>query len=80
MQTFDGAGNVEAFEMLTAGGATVPSHLRGTYQLGSDCTGTMTTVFDNGMTGQLWFVVAGDQIYAIETDPGVLLTLVFNRM
>jgi|SRR5450759_1381555 len=81
LQTFDRDGGLDAVEMLSAGGVTVPSHLHGTYTVGEDCTGTMRTTFDNGMSGTMYFVVAagGDQIYALETDPGVMLTVTFTR-
>ena len=54
--------------------------MSGTYELSSDCTGSMTTVFANGMVGTLAFVVAGDRIYALETDPGVSLLIEFTRI
>jgi hypothetical protein len=80
LQTFDAFGHLEVREFVTIGGTTMESRMSGAYELSQDCTGVMTTVFENGMAGTLAFVVAGDRIYALETDPGVSLLTEFTRI
>ena len=80
VQTFDSFGHLEVREFVTVGGMTMESRMSGTYELSPDCTGTMTTVFENGMVGTLAFVVAGDRIYALETDPGVSVLIEFTKI
>src|SRR5262249_42930554 len=81
-QTFDGAGNTDATATLSANGNIVSGvtpvsgvTFQGTYQVGPDCTGSMTLFAASvGVTSHADFVIDDDgaELRAIITDGGVV--------
>ncbi len=78
--TFDGNGGVTTNATLSINGNIVPVTEKGTYKVNPDCTGTYTVASQGGTTNAS-FVIAdsGNEIQALCTDPGVVLTHTFRR-
>ena len=77
--TFDGNGGFAGTATLSLNGNIVPVTETGTYKVNPDCTGTYTVPGPGGTT--VFFVIAdsGNEIHAICTDPGLVLTHIFRR-
>lgn len=75
--TFDGRGNFTGTASLSLNGTIVSAPETGTYQVNPDCTGTYTVP---GVT-TAFFVIAdsGNELRAICTDPGTVITHIFRR-
>lgn len=73
---FDGAGNLTGNDVVSFGGSISPSTSTGTYTVNADCTGTMTTMFDNGfaLTSRIVIVDNGREILMVITTPGEVAT------
>lgn len=87
IQTFDGRGKWTGTESANFGAFVLRfAAFNGTYRLNPDCTGTITTIFPNGTSGQgADFVVAegGKKIHAIGVTvagPGNITTITFTKV
>jgi hypothetical protein len=84
VETWDGNGGITGTASLSANGniipATVTGTYKGTYNVNPDCTGTYTVTLLGGATSA-FFVISdsGNEIHAICTDPGTVLTHTFQR-
>jgi hypothetical protein len=82
-QTFDGRGNTDATATLSANGNIVSGvTLQGTYQVNSDCTGSMTLfVSPISITSHADFVIDddGEELRAIITDAGIVEGRVYKK-
>jgi|ERR1035437_790648 hypothetical protein len=78
--TFDGNGSITGSATLSINGNIVALTETGTYKVNPDCTGTYTVQSPGGTT-RAFFVItgSGDEVQAICTDPGVVLTHIFRR-
>jgi len=78
--TFDGKGGITGSATLSINGNIVPLTETGTYKVNPDCTGTYT-VSSPGGTTSAFFVISdsGNEIQAICTDPGIVLSHIFRR-
>lgn len=75
--TFDGQGNHIGFDTISLDGSIIPKlTFTGTYSVNSDCTGSDTENFQNGLTIHRNFVIvdAGGEIRFIVTNPGNAVT------
>jgi len=74
---FDGNGGITGTASLSVNGNIVPATAPGTYKVNPDCTGTYTIP---GVT-TLFFVIddGGNEVKAVCTDPGVVITHIFRR-
>lgn len=79
--TFDGKGNIKGTATLSINGNIVPVSETGTYKVNEDCTGTYTVQFSVGGSTSASFVITSswNEIQAICTDAGVVLTHIFRR-
>ena len=80
--TFDGNGNMTGTATVSINGNIVPLTETGTYKVNPDCTGTYTVALAGGGTTTTSFVItdSGNEIQAICTDPGTVLTHIFRRL
>jgi hypothetical protein len=78
--TFDGRGGIKGSATLSINGNIVSMTEAGTYKVNPDCTGTYT-VSSAGGTSSAFFVISdsGNEIRAICTDQGVVLSHIFRR-
>ncbi len=79
--TFDGNGKITGTATLSINGNTVSVSEIGTYKVNDDCTGTYTVQFSVGGGTSASFVITAswNEIQAICTDPGTVLTHIFKR-
>ena len=78
--TFDGTGGITGSATLSINGNIVPLTETGTYKVNPDCTGTYTVTSDGGSTTAFFVITdGGNEIQAICTDPGVVLTHIYRR-
>jgi hypothetical protein len=79
--TFDGAGAFTGRDVGSFGGMIGTSAISGTYTLGSDCTGTLNNVFENGFTipSRIVAVDGGKEIFMLITAPGQVVSGTFKR-
>ena len=75
--TFDGNGGITATASLSVNGKIGQVTATGTYKVNPDCTGTYT--IPGGTT--LFFVIddGGNEVKAVCTDPGTVITHIFRR-
>jgi hypothetical protein len=81
--TFDGQGNHVGFDTISLNGSIIPKlTFTGTYKVNSDCTGSDTENFQNGLTIQRNFVVVdgGREIRFIVTNSGNAVTAVAQKI
>ena len=81
-QTFDGRSNTDGTATLSANGNIVRVTFQGTYQVNSDCTGSMTLyVLPIGTTANFDFVIDDDgaELRVIVVEPGVVETRVYKK-
>ena len=81
-QTFDGNGTTTATATQSQNGNIRQVTITGTYTVNPDCTGTLTLLASpGGFTSHFYFVIddTGNELLAICTDPGVVLTRVERR-
>ena len=73
---FDGNGTVTGVFSYSDNSPILQQHISysGTYTVNPDCTGTYTTVDENGVSGNLdlFFGRDGEEVTFIFTDPGVV--------
>src|SRR5262249_62343286 len=73
---FDGNGTVTGVFSYSDNSPLLQQHISysGTYTVNPDCTGTYTTVDENGVSGNLdlFFGRDGEEVTFIFTDPGVV--------
>ena len=79
--TFDGNGKITGTATLNVNGNAVSVSETGTYKVNEDCTGTYTVQFSIGGSTSAFFVITSswNEIQAICTDPGSVLTHIFKR-
>jgi hypothetical protein len=78
--TFDGNGGITGAATLSINGNTVSFTETGTYKVNPDCTGTYTVKSPGGSTTASFVITdGGNEIQAICTDPGVVITHTFRR-
>jgi hypothetical protein len=79
--TFDGAGNFTGFDVGIFGGVVGGGPIRGTYTVDADCSGTLTTTFDNGFTVPSRIIISGNgtEISMIVTLPGEAVSATFKK-
>jgi hypothetical protein len=78
--TFDGNGHIMGTATLSINGNTVPLTETGTYKVNPDCTGTYTVSSAGGSTSAFFVITdSGDEIQAICTDTGIVLTHIFRK-
>jgi hypothetical protein len=78
--TFDGTGGITGSATLSINGNIVPLTETGTYKVNSDCTGTYTVKSAGGTTIASFVITdGGNEIQAICTDPGIVLTHIYRR-
>ena len=80
--TFDGAGNFTGKDAGLFGGFPNNSTMTGSYTVEADCSGTLTTVFDNGFTVPSRITISdnGTEISMLITFPGEAGTGTFKRV
>ena len=81
-QTFDGNGAFTAAATESQNGNVGPVSIVGTYDVKSDCTGTLTAnISPVGITTHLFFVIDdnGKEFQTIQTDPGVVVSGIARR-
>ncbi len=81
-QAFDGNGTTTALASQSQNGNIRQVTITGTYTVNPDCTGTFTLLASpGGFTSHFYFVIddTGNELLAICTDPGVVLTRVERR-
>jgi hypothetical protein len=81
-QAFDGNGTTTATATQSQNGNIRQVTITGTYTVNPDCTGTLTLLASpGGFTSHFYFVIddTGNELLAICTDPGVVLTRVERR-
>jgi hypothetical protein len=81
--TFDGQGNHVGFDTISLNGSIIPRlTFTGTYNVNSDCTGSDTENFQNGLTIQRNFVIVdgGQEIRFIVTNAGNAVTAVAGKI
>ena len=78
--TFDGNGGITGTASLSINGTIVSLTETGTYKVNPDCTGTYTVSSAGGST-TAFFVIddGGNEVKAVCTDPGVVITHIFRR-
>ncbi len=80
-QTFDGEGNTAGTGTISANGNIFRGTFTGTYTVNPDCTGSLT--FEESVLGvvhaDVVIVDDGREFRAIQTDPGVVLTVVEKK-
>jgi len=78
--TFDGNGDATETATLSINGKIVSLTATGTYNVNPDCTGTYIIQGPGGTT-TLFFVIddGGNEVKAVCTDPGVVITHIFRR-
>lgn len=88
-QTFDGNGNTIGTATLSGNGTLFQLSITGTYQVNSDCTGTFTLMVTFPASSGIGtipvhvsFVIdgIGTELRAIETDPGDVITRIYERI
>jgi hypothetical protein len=78
--TFDGHGGITGAATLSINGNIVPLTETGTYKVNNDCTGTYTVTSQGGTTIASFVITdGGNEIQAICTDPGIVLTHIYRR-
>ena len=78
--TFDGNGGITGAATLSINGNIVPLTETGTYKVNPDCTGTYTVTSQGGTTIASFVITdGGNEIQAICTDPGIVLTHIYRR-
>jgi hypothetical protein len=78
--TFDGHGGITGAATLSINGNIVPLTETGTYKVNPDCTGTYTVTSEGGTTIASFVITdGGNEIQAICTDPGIVLTHIYRR-
>jgi hypothetical protein len=73
--TFDGNGGVTSTATVSINGNIVPLSATGTYKVNPDCTGT----YSAGTNLAIVISNSGDEIQAICTEAGIVLTHTFRR-
>lgn len=77
VNTYDGAGNYTGTQNVNINGFPVVNQpISGTYSVNADCTGTQSVNMPNGQVVHLTFVIVGKQAFALQTDPGAVVTSV----
>ena len=78
--TFDGNGHFAGAATVSINGNPIPLTETGTYKVNPDCTGTYTA-FSGAASTTAFFVItdSGNEIQAICTDAGVVISHVFRR-
>lgn len=77
VSTYDGAGNYVGKQNVSINGFPVLNQpISGTYSVNADCTGTQTVNMPDGQVVHLTFVIVGKQTFALQTDPGAVVTSV----
>jgi len=71
----DGAGNLSGNETSSGGGTIFSGAVSGTYTINSDCTGTVSVLF-NGQQDHSTFVLvnSGQSALQMQTDPETIIT------
>jgi hypothetical protein len=82
--TVDGAGNFSRVGVTNVGGTVnLNNAAAGTYTVNPDCTFTYSPDRNAGLAGTFHFfgvlVDGGKRAFAIETDPGVVLSVIWER-
>jgi len=81
--TWDGIGNAVGSATENIGGAVTHATFVGTYKVNSDCTGSKTFTFADGLVPIVHFdfviTDGGNEIQVISTDPGLTLTASQHR-
>ncbi len=80
-QTFDGEGNTAGTGTISANGNILRGTFTGTYTVDPDCTGSLTLDFSvlGVVHSDLVIVADGREFRAIQTDPGVVVTVVGKK-
>jgi hypothetical protein len=81
-QIFDGKGGTTATAWISQNGNIVPVTIKGTYMVNPDCTGSITLqISPVGLTTHSFFVIddSGAEFQAMQTDPGVVVTIIARR-
>jgi hypothetical protein len=77
VNNYDGAGNYTGTQNVNLNGFPVLNQpISGTYSVNADCTGTQAINMPDGRVVHLSFVLVGKQSFALQIDPGVVLTSV----
>jgi hypothetical protein len=78
-QTFDGRGNTDATDTISANGNIIKVTIQGTYTANPDCTGSLTLTSSLG-TSHYDLVIDnnGAELRAICTDPGAVISRVYK--
>ena len=80
-ETYDGAGNHAGTQNVNINGFPIVNQpVSGTYSVNADCTGTQTVNQPDGQVVHLTFVIVGNQVFALQTDPGAVVTSVSKRV
>jgi hypothetical protein len=88
-QTFHGNGNTTGAATLSGNGTLYQLSIAGTYQVNSNCTGTFTLMVTFPASSgvgtipvHVSFVIdsIGTELRAIETDPGDVITRIYQRI
>jgi len=79
--TFDGNGGITGAATLSVNGHAAAVSETGTYQVNPDCTGTYTVKSSTGGSTTAFFAIddGGNEVKAVCTDPGVVITHIFRR-
>lgn len=74
--TSDGAGHLSGADTASAGGTIIGRTLSGSYQMNSNCTGSVVLHDNLGDTSNLSFTASSDgrQVSFIETDAGTIIS------
>jgi hypothetical protein len=83
-QTFDGKGNTQATATVSVNGNIFHVTIKGTYVVNSDCTGSMVLTVTAGpetFTNHVDLVLVqdGNELHAINTDPGSVITTIAKK-
>lgn len=83
-QTFDGKGNTLATATVSVNGNIFHVTIKGTYFVNSDCTGSMVLTVTAGPETftnhvDLVLVQGGNELHAINTDPGSVITTIAKK-
>ncbi len=85
-QTFDGKGGTTGTATVSQNGNILKVTITGTYTVNPDCTGSITLNLSSqnpplSLTTHAFFVIddSGAEFRAIQTDPGVVLTVIGRR-
>ena len=78
---FDGEGNLNGREIKSHDGTIIPVTVTGTYHVLTDCTGTANVLTSDAEQRSFSFsiVETGEQVMAIQTDPGHAVTVILTK-